>query len=156
MSWQSRTVALTWMALSASGMVLAHHSTAAYDYTKTLTLTGEVRDFQWSNPHCYIQLLVADAGGQREWSIESGTPSLNARSGWTKGSVKPGDKVTIVVSPMRDGTSAATLRSITLASGKVLQGPAANVNTDKEGTPDLVPVLPTLQRATPPPQPKQP
>ena len=156
MIWQRRTVALTWMALSASGMAVAHHSTAAYDYTKTVTLTGEVREFQWSNPHCYIQVLVSDANGQREWSIESGTPSLSSRFGWTKESVKAGDKVTIVLAPMRDGTPAGTLRTITLPNGKVLRGAAANVNTDKEGTPDLVPVLPSLERATPPTPPKQP
>ena|SRR5579864_4246350 len=153
MSWPRSTVALTWMALSVSGAAVAHHSTAAYDYTKTLTLTGVVREFQWSNPHCYIQVLVTDAGVQREWAIESGTPSLSSRFGWSKDSVKAGDKVTIVISPMRDGSPAGTLRTITLPGGKVLRGAAANVKTDKEGTPDLVPTLPSLQRATPPKQP---
>ncbi|MDB6007982.1 MAG: hypothetical protein JWL65_232 [Gammaproteobacteria bacterium] len=150
MSWVRRSWLMAWTALCWSGAALAHHSTAAYDYTKTTTLNGVVREFQWSNPHCYIQLLIAGADGQQqEWSIESGTPSLSTRLGWSKDSVKAGDKVTVVLSPMRDGTRAGTLRTITLQNGKILRGAAANVKTDKAGTPDLVPTLPSLQRATP-------
>jgi hypothetical protein len=141
---------IAWTALGLSGAALAHHSTAAYDYTKKVTLTGTVRQFQWTNPHCYIQLLVSDTDGhQVEWSIESGTPSVSASLGWNKNSVKAGDKVTVVLSPMKSGGRAGTLSTITLPDGQVLRGVAANVKTDKEGTPNLVPTLPTLKPATP-------
>jgi len=129
---------------------MAHHSTAGYDYTKKMTLTGIVRQMQWTNPHCYLQLLVPDAGGRQvEWSVETGTPALSTSLGWSKDSVKAGDKVTVVVSPLKDGGHAGTLDTLTLSNGKVLRGAAANVKTDKGGTPDLVPTLPTLKPATP-------
>jgi len=95
-------------------------------------------------------LLVTDASGQQvEWSIESGTPSLSTTLGWAKDSVKAGDRVTVVLSPMRNGGHAGTLDTLTLPNGKVLRGAAANVKTDKVGTPDLVPTLPSLKPATP-------
>jgi hypothetical protein len=145
-----RLLLLIYTAVGMSHAATAHHSTAAYDYTKMMTLQGVVRDFQWSNPHCYIQLLVSDANGQqKEWAVETGTPSLSTHLGWNKDSVKAGDKVTVVLSPMRDGSAAGTLRTVTLPNGKVLPGAAANVNTDKEGTPDLVPQLPTLKPSSP-------
>jgi len=50
-----------------------------------MTLNGVVREFQWTYPHCYIQLLVTDSNGQqKEWAIESGTPSLSMHLGWSK------------------------------------------------------------------------
>ena len=149
MGWLRRSSILAWATLGLSAAAIAHHSTAQYDYTRTVTVNGVVREFQWSNPHCYIQLLVTEGNGQQqEWSIESGTPSLSTRLGWSKNSLKTGDKVTVVLFPMRDGTRAGTLRTITLHNGEVLRGVAADVNTDKAGTPDLVPTLPTLPRAT--------
>jgi len=137
-------------AIGFGGAAMAHHSTAAYDYTKKLTLTGTVRQMQWTNPHCYLQLLVTDTSGKPvEWSIETGTPALSTTLGWTKDSVKAGDRVTLVLSPMKNGGHAGTLDTLTLPSGKVLRGAAANVKTDKAGTPDLVPTLPSLKPATP-------
>ena len=144
------SVIVAWTALGLSSAAIAHHSTAGYDYTKKVTLTGTVRQMQWTNPHCYLQLLVPDASGHPvEWSIETGTPALSATLGWTKNSVKAGDKVTVVLSPLKNGGHAGTLDTVTLSNGQVLRGVAANVKTDKGGTPDLVPTLPTLKPATP-------
>jgi hypothetical protein len=86
------------------GGASAHHSFAMFDQKKSVTLKGAVRDFIWSNPHVFIQLLTTDAKGkQQEWSIEMTSPEHLARSGWKHGTLKPGDKVTIVIHPTRDG-----------------------------------------------------
>ena len=83
---------------------LAHHSGAMFDNTKSITLTGTVKTFQWTNPHCWIQILVPSEQGPTEWSIEMGSPSQLYRGGWKQVTVKPGDPITVVIHPMRDGT----------------------------------------------------
>ena len=60
---------------------LAHHSFASFDRTKELTLSGTVREFQWSNPHAWIQVVVIDdKGRQAEWSVECGRHGAHWRS----------------------------------------------------------------------------
>jgi hypothetical protein len=92
-------------ALVVGGAASAHHSFAMFDQKKSLTLKGDVRDFIWSNPHVFIQLLATDAKGKTaEWSIEMSSPEHLSRSGWKHGTLKPGDKATIVIHPTRDGS----------------------------------------------------
>jgi hypothetical protein len=111
------------MALPAS----AHHSGNSFDTTKTVTLMGTVREFQWSNPHCWIQLLVpASATGTSatvEWSIEMAAPLQVQMGGWKHGTLKPGDRITVVIHPMRDGTAGGNFISATGADGRVLGQP---------------------------------
>lgn len=127
--------ALLCIAASAS----AHHSTAAYDQTKPTKLTGTVKELQWTNPHSWIQLVVpGKAGATTEWAIEFGNPVINLRNGWKRGDVKPGDKVSMVIYPQRDGSAHGTLATITLANGKTLSGAA-----------EFVPK--TIQKLAPPP-----
>jgi hypothetical protein len=83
---------------------LAHHSGAMFDSATSITLTGTVRTFQWTNPHCWIQVLVPGKQGATEWSIEMGSPSQLYRGGWKQVTLKPGDQITVVIHPMRDGT----------------------------------------------------
>jgi hypothetical protein len=111
--------------LVAASVSFAHHSTAAYDSSKTLTLSGVVTEVKWVNPHSYVNILVTGADGkQTKWSILSGTPTLNVRNGWKYGDVKVGDKVTVVVHPSRDPKMhAAIMRRITLADGRTIAGP---------------------------------
>lgn len=144
----------TWLSagcLLASAATWAHHSTAMYDYSKRATITGVVRVWQYTSPHCFIQLLVPDGkGGQVEWSIESGTVSqITSRMGWNKDVMKPGDHVTALISPMRDGSPGGTLRTLTLPDGRVLNAPTANVEGDATGKPALGLGLPEIKRATP-------
>jgi len=116
------------MAFLSMGVATAHHSTAEFDYTKQITIEGTVKEVQWTNPHSYIQLLVDDAGGQKvEWSVEIGSPSLNVNLGWRKNSVKAGDEVTMLLSPARNGSPYGTLRVLTFADGRTLDGVAARV-----------------------------
>jgi len=85
--------------------VCAHHSGGMFDDARLVRLTGTVRSFQWTNPHCWIQVLVPGTSGPVEWSVEMGSPSLLFRAGWRPGTLKPGDTITVVIKPMRDGTA---------------------------------------------------
>jgi Family of unknown function (DUF6152) len=90
--------------LTASS-AFAHHSFAMFDQSKSVTVQGIVKEFRWTNPHVFIQLLIKnDAGSEVEWSIEMTSPEHLSRVGWKPGTVKPGDKIMLVIHPMRDGT----------------------------------------------------
>jgi hypothetical protein len=112
----------------------AHHSTAEFDYTKQVTIKGKVKEVQWTNPHSYIQLLVDDKDGKQvQWSVEIGSPSINIDLGWKKNSVKPGDEVTMLLSPARSGKPYGTLRILTFPDGRELKGVAARVRQPAAG-----------------------
>jgi hypothetical protein len=99
----------------------AHHSFAAFDRTKQVTLTGVVRAFQWTNPHAWIQIVVTDDQGREiVWGAECGSPNMMARTGWKSTTLLPGDRVTAVVNPLLDGQPNGALVSVTLADGTVL------------------------------------
>jgi hypothetical protein len=99
----------------------AHHSYAMFDRGKTVTLNGTIKAYQWTNPHSWIQLTVPnDAGGTDEWSIEMGSPFELLRVGWTSSTVKAGDKVTIQIHPVKDGTKGGGFVDGTDASGRPL------------------------------------
>ncbi|MEO8308453.1 MAG: DUF6152 family protein [Pseudomonadota bacterium] len=125
----------------------AHHSTAEFDYTKQVTIKGTVKEVQWTNPHSYIQLLTGEGADTVQWSVEIGSPSLNINMGWRKNSVKPGDVVTMNLSPARNGKPYGTLRVLTFADGQQLEGVAAKI----KGFPAAPPTAPTA-----PPAPKGP
>lgn len=99
----------------------AHHSFAAFDRKKEVTLTGVVKEVQWNNPHTWIQVTVTDAKGKTtEWGFEAGSPNMMTRTGWTSRTVKTGDRVTVVANPLKDGRPNAALVRITLPDGRVL------------------------------------
>lgn len=101
----------------------AHHSPSMFDYSRQLELTGTVREFQWSNPHSYIQLLVAgDDGDEQEWSLEMGANVYLYNLGWRPSTVKPGDRVTVTVVPLRNGTSGGLLVDATTPDGRTIGG----------------------------------
>lgn len=114
-------------AASVAGAALpaaAHHSFAIYDRTKTLTIKGTVKTFQWTNPHCVIWLVIQPAGGgdPQEWSIETTSPGVLTRSGWSRHSLNPGDRVSVVFNPLRDGSHGGGLNSVTiLDTGQTLK-----------------------------------
>lgn len=103
-------------AAAASWPVFAHHSFAVYDRTKVLTLKGEVKTFQWTNPHCVVWFVVKPEGGgeAQEWGVETTSPGVLTRSGWTRNSLKPGDHVAVEFNPLRDGSHGGGLNSVTL------------------------------------------
>ncbi len=101
--------------------VLAHHSFTMFDTTKQITITGTVTEFQWTNPHSYIEIDVPDEGGTiKHWAIEMGSPSILQQSGWKFNNLKKGDKTTLVINPLKDGRPGGFLNSATLPDGRVL------------------------------------
>jgi uncharacterized protein DUF6152 len=102
--------------VGAASPAAAHHSFAMYEPTKTLTLKGTVKSFQWTNPHVILWVLVQpEAGGApQEWSLETTSPGVLTRNGWTRQSLKAGDKVSVTFSPLRDGSRGGGLNSVTL------------------------------------------
>jgi hypothetical protein len=101
--------------------IFAHHSFTMFDTTKQITITGTVTEFQWTNPHSYIEIDVADEhGAVKHWSIEMGSPSILQQSGWKFKSLKKGDKTTLVINPLKTGLAGGFLNAATLPDGKVL------------------------------------
>jgi hypothetical protein len=109
------------VALVAVAPVFAHHSFAAFDRSREVTLSGVVREFQWNNPHAWIQVIVTDEKGrQTEWGLECGSPNMMARTGWTRTTLKPGDRIVAVANPLKDGKPNGSLVRVTLPDGRVL------------------------------------
>jgi len=103
----------------AAGSALAHHSPVMFDQTQQVTLTGTVREFQWTNPHAYIQLLVKDEQGQeQEWSLEMGASVYLYNLGWRPSSVKAGDTLTVTIAPLRKGGNGGLLLKAVAADGQ--------------------------------------
>ena len=116
-----RTCAVFIAVLLASTSTLAHHSNSAFDPEKVVVLTGTVTQWRWVNPHVWIFLSVDDGkGGKVEWQIEGRPPGILARSGWSKNTFKPGDRITVDFSPARDGSHTGLTTRVTLADGTVL------------------------------------
>lgn len=100
---------------------LAHHSFTMFDTSKQITITGTVTEFQWTNPHSYIEIDVPDASGAtKHWSIEMGSPSILQQSGWKFSSLKKGDKTTLIINPLKNGQAGGFLNQATLPDGRVV------------------------------------
>lgn len=115
---------IAFAALLMAGPAFAHHSHAMFDLEKQVTLVGTVKEFQWNNPHCWIQMLVADPKDANappvEWGVEMGAPIQLIRHGWKPDSLKPGDKITVVINPLRDGRPGGQIVSAIGPDGKPL------------------------------------
>ena len=110
--------------LAAAPAALAHHSFAMFDTKKTITLNGTIKEFQWTNPHSWVQINVPNADGKMvEWSIEMGSPNMLSRNGWRPSTLKPGDKVELITNPMKDGSPGGAMVKITVPDGRVFTGP---------------------------------
>jgi hypothetical protein len=107
--------------LLLAGSAIAHHSPVVFDRAKKVTLNGTVREFVWTNPHSSIQIAVPnDAGGVDVWGVEMNSPNNLVRQGWKSTLLKSGDKVSIVVNPLRSGEHGGIFVSIKFADGRVL------------------------------------
>ena len=96
----------------------AHHSFAMFDASKTVTLEGSVKEFQWTNPHAWIMLNVANQQGQAEqWAIELNGPSGLARDGWKPKTLTPGMSVAVTIHPLRDGSNGGQFLTVKLPDG---------------------------------------
>ena len=124
--------ALSLAAIGAVAFVapaLAHHSFAMFDAEKTVTLDGTVKEFEWSNPHSWIRVDVADqTGKQLQWALEMNAPAQLTQRGWNPTIIKPGDKITLTMHPLKDGARGGQFVTATLADGRTLSngGPPNN------------------------------
>lgn len=128
-------LAIALAALSAPAWV--HHSGAMFDRSKEMKITGTVSDFQWTNPHASFKVDVLGADGKTEtWSIEMNGPNNLIRAGWKRTTIKPGDKVTVTINPLRDGRPGGWYLGITLADGKTLGGAGEPSGGESAPAPD--------------------
>ena len=111
---------LTWAfgMLLAAAPVMAHHAfTAEFDAKKPVTIRGFVTKVEWTNPHAWFYIDVADDTGKvTKWALELGGPNTLIRAGWTKNSMKVGDIVTVEGSRAKDGSPVANSQVVTLKS----------------------------------------
>ena len=113
-------------AMMIAAPALAHHSFAMFNRDKEVTVEGTVHDFQWTNPHAWIDVDVPDGkGGADKWGVELNSPNNLVRQGWRSDLVKAGDKITVVIHPMRDGSRAGVFVSAIAPDGKALGKAAA-------------------------------
>ncbi|HWT30631.1 MAG TPA: DUF6152 family protein [Croceibacterium sp.] len=108
------------LALMAVGSAAeAHHSFAMFDMGKEVTVSGTVKQFQWTNPHAYIQLNAKDSSGRDvEWSMEMGAPMYLYARGWRPRTLKAGQRITVTLNPLRNGRPGGVVREVTGADGK--------------------------------------
>ena len=126
----SLTIAFLMLAASLQ----AHHGTgASYDTAKSVTLTGTLTKFSWTNPHSYVELDVKGADGQVvHWAGEMNSPGILQTAGWTKNTLKAGDQITLTVHPSKAGTSVGVVyrSKPVIVNGKELL-PASNANDNQ-------------------------
>lgn len=97
----------------------AHHGTAEYDNTKTISMQGTVTALQYLNPHALILFTVKDDKGQTaEWTAELQSPNLLSRRGWSRSTLKPGDQVIITGRPVKNGAKAMTGQKVVFTDGR--------------------------------------
>jgi hypothetical protein len=109
------------MTFLAAGLpLLAHHAFSnEFDESKPITLEGVVTRVDWENPHFYVDVSQSD-GTVVNWACETGGPNRLAKKGWTRDSLKPGDKVTVHGFPAKDASHAADGRKVTFANGQTI------------------------------------
>ena len=124
------------LALFVAVPALAHHSFAMFDQTKVMTLDGTVHEFQWTNPHSFIELDVVSGGRTQRWSIELNSPNNLTRQGWRRTSLKAGERVSVRIAPLRNGHPGGLFLDLRKPDGRVLDS-----GLPKNGTPVNVPQL---------------
>jgi hypothetical protein len=121
------------IAFAAMNPALSHHSFAMFDHDHQIKLSGTVSQFQWSNPHVYIEMDAADASGAlKHYTIECANPGILDRVGWKFNMIKAGDKITTIIAPLRTGEPGGLLKQVTLADGRKFGngGPAGKPNIE--------------------------
>src|SRR4029453_3858701 len=98
----------------------AHHSFAMFDHEKMITVSGTLKEFEYTNPHCWLHVSVVDAttGRTLDWAFEMGSGGQIAAKGWKADTVKPGDKITVEAHPMKDGSRGGQYMAATLGDGR--------------------------------------
>jgi hypothetical protein len=118
-----RAMSLVTIAVAAfAAPAFAHHSFAMFDATKNITVDGTVTEFEWTNPHSWLRVMVKDekTGKPVMWALEMSSPARLTTMGMHADSVKAGDTVTVTFHPMRDGTRGGQFLQATLPGGKAV------------------------------------
>ena len=118
--------------LLAVGAASAHHGTGTYDSSKSVTLSGTVTEFSWTNPHVSLFFDVKDATGKTvNWAIEMNSPGVLAQAGWSKRTFKAGDQITISVRPAKAGTPVGLINRAqpVIVNGKQVLSGDRNANS---------------------------
>jgi hypothetical protein len=113
------------------GPAFAHHSFAMFDFGNTVTITAQVEEFRWSNPHVILLAAATPQGGAAPdvWSFELTSPGNLTRLGWTRLSLKPGDRIRLEYNPLRDGKHGGAFKRATLLdTGQVLTSSVSQAN----------------------------
>jgi hypothetical protein len=109
------------VSLVATAPLVAHHGAATFDTGKELTMDGTVTEWVWSNPHCFLKFDVTEKDGTvRHWTVETSNPPDMVNRGWSRRSFKGGEKVKVIVEPVKSGNPVGRLLTVTFADGKVL------------------------------------
>ena len=125
-----KQLAAAMLLLGAGVPAVAHHSFAIFDHTQTYTLKGKVVSFQWTNPHGYIDLDVADGPASVErYTVELKSINMLRRAGWKSSDVKAGDEVTAIVAPLVNGDHGGLLLELKMSDGRTLVPPVPAINT---------------------------
>jgi len=122
--------------LGLAGSAFAHHSFAVFDHTRTITVSGSVTKFQWTNPHGFLEIDVPEADGSvKHFTIELTSINMMTRLGWRSNMIKAGDKVKATVAPLLSGQPGGLGLDITLPDGRKLEPGVPGITTFKR-TPD--------------------
>lgn len=113
--------------IAAAAPAFAHHSFAMFDGEKTITMTGTVKELEWTNPHSWLRVVVLDRASGRpvQWAFEMGPPARQLLRGWKQDSLKPGDNVTVHIHPLKDGSRGGQLVDAVLPDGRTVGGAGA-------------------------------
>ena len=121
---KGKALALAVVAACVAAPASAHHSFAMFDRNKTMSITGTVKEYEWTNPHVWLHVTAPDQSGKQvEWGFEMQSIAQDTRAGWRADTVKPGDKISIEFHPLKDGTRGGQLTAGILANGKRLGPP---------------------------------
>lgn len=118
------TALLASATLACAGVALAHHTYSMFDISRQLSVSGVVAKHEWKNPHAYMWIHVRSRTAPDKyeaWAFENASPSLLAKHGWSKESVKPGDQVTVTYAPLRDGKPGGHCLKVVLPGGRSLE-----------------------------------
>ena len=118
--FRGNVLALALAVVFVAEPAFAHHSYSMFDSTRKLTLQGTVKEVQWTNPHCFIQLVVSKDGSIQEWSLQMNAPVDLYRNGWRPRTLTAGEKVNVVIHPARDGRNNGSYVSGTRSDGQEL------------------------------------
>ena len=127
---QTLIVVVALVAIGAS--LTAHHSFAVFDHTQSVTVTGTVTKFQWTNPHGFLEMDYAGADGKtKHYTLELTSINMLTRAGWTSRSVKAGEKAVAISAPLLSGEPGGLLLEVKFADGRTLTSPVPAAGTFK-------------------------